>query len=187
MTCNKCNKSNCNGGCSCGCNKTCNDMEVQELSELPIDNLESTVDFFLTERAVLDESTGKVLHTITRTPGNKIMPNGNLDNCFTLDPNNPDLEIVAGQPLPAYVSNNGATTSVLPADGKHSAQFFVIGKVGDLVLCQNTGVINVLGGHEYILSAQYYRGSDGEPTTDSSVTGQKLFIAISTTKLLINL
>ena len=35
--------------------------------------------------------------------------------------------------------------------------------------------------------AQYYLGENGEPVTDSTITGQKLFIPISDTKLAINM
>lgn len=170
------------------CEKPCNQMEVQELAELPIDNLESVPDFFLTERTVLDETTGKVLHSITRTPGNRVVPTGNLQNCFTLDPNNDTLSIPEGQVVPCYVENNGTSNVVYMAGKGHPAQFFAIGTYGDLLLCQGNGLINVLAGTDYIVGASYYLANEnGQVTTDPTQTGQKLFTVLSPTKLLINL
>jgi hypothetical protein len=50
---------------------------------------------------------------------------------------------------------------------------------------QNTGFVNIPEGHQYIVDATYYLGENGEPTTDSTITGQKLFIPVSNTKLAI--
>lgn len=166
----------------------CQDMEVQELAELPVDDLESVPDYFLVERDVLDQSTGKVLHSIVRMPGNRVLPNGNLANSFTLDGNNPTLNLVEGQPLPAYVQNEGASNVVYPADSSHKAQFFVTGTIGDLLLCQGSGVMHFLGGTDYIVGMTYYLSSTaGEVTTNPSETGQALFTVLSPTKLLIKL
>lgn len=166
------------------CNKPCEQMEVQELCELPIDTLDSVPDYFLTERAVLDESTGTVKHTITRTPGNRILPNGNLANIFTLDGNNPTIEVTEGQPLPAYIQNEGTKNVVYLAGQGHPADFLIVGKIGDLLACQNTGIVNTLSGNTYIPGATYYLANTaGQVTTDPSQTGQKLFKVFSETKL----
>lgn len=169
------------------CEHPCSTMEVQELAELPIDNLASLPDFFLTERNVLDETTGKTYHSITRTPANRLFPNGTMANAFTLDGNNPNIQPTVGQPIPVYIQNEGTSNVVYPANSTHPAQFFVTGMIGDLLLCQNTGVIYTLEGNEYIVGAQYYLASDGGVTTSNTQTGQKLFIPLSQTKLLINL
>lgn len=170
------------------CEKPCENLEVQELAELPIDNLESIVDYFLTERAVLDDTTGKVLHTITRLPGNRVLPNGSNANEFTLDGNNPTIDPQPGQPIPAYIQNEATRSVVYPADATHPAHFFVVGKIGDLLLCQASGVINTLAGNEYIVGATYYLSNTaGEVTTDATQTGQKLFYCLSSTKLAIEL
>lgn len=175
MTCNK-------------CERPCNNMEVQELADLPIDNLETVPDFFLVERAVLDPNTGNVLHSITRMPGERVVPTGNLQNVFTLDPNNNSLQIPEGQVVPCYVQNNGTANVVYPADSGHKAQFVAIGFYGDLLLCQGCGVVNVLAGTEYIVGAPYYLSSTaGEVTTNPSETGQYLFTPVSQTKLLLNI
>lgn len=171
------------------CNKSCGFVtEVQELAELPIDNLPTPVDYFLTERAVLDESTGKVLHTITRLAGNKVIPNGNLANTFTLDSNNPDLTIPEGQVVPCYVRNNGATNTVYVAGSNNPAVFLAVGTYGDLLLCQSSGVVNILGGHNYIIGVDYYTSSTaGQVTTNATETGQYLFTPVSDTQLVLNI
>lgn len=170
------------------CNNPCEpQMEVQELADLPIDNLASLPDYVLTERDVLDDTTGKTYHSITRTPTSRLFPNGTMANTFTLDGNNPTIQPQPGQPIPAYIQNEGTSNVVYPANGTHPAQFFVVGMVGDLLLCQNSSVINTLEGNQYIVGAQYYLATNGGVTTSSTQTGQKLFIPLSQTKLLINL
>lgn len=171
------------------CPKKCNNqIEVQELAELPIDNLASVPDYFLTERVVLDESTGKALHSITRLPGNKVIPNGNMANTFTLDSNNDTLTIPEGQVVPCYVRNNGGTDTVQMANGNNPAIFLAIGTYGDLLLCQSSGVVNILGGHSYIVGVDYYASSTaGQVTTDATQTGQYLFTPVSQTQLVLNI
>lgn len=166
------------------CKNLCEKIEVQELCELPIDTFDNVPDYFLVERAILDESTGKVKNSIFRIPGNRILPNGNLANAFTLDGNNPTIEVTDGQPLPAYVQNEGTQNVVYLAGKGHPADFLIIGKIGDLLVCQNTGVINTLSGNTYTPGAVYYLANAvGEVTTDPSQTGQKLFKVFSDTKL----
>lgn len=173
--------------CNNKCNQPCsNPMEVQEVCDLPIDNLASQPDYLLAVRAVLDESTGKVKHAITRVPTNLLIPNGNLANQFTLDGNNPTLleQITDGQVIPAYVANEGASNVVYAAGRGHAAQFLIVGRIGDLLLCQNAGVAIMLSGTEYIVGATYYLANNaGEVTTDATQTGQKLFTVFSNTKL----
>lgn len=187
MTCNTCNtnkpfhKPN-------HCEKPCSQMEVQELCDLPIDDLESVPNYFLVERDVVDQSTGNILHSIARLPGSRVLPTGNLDNVFTLNPNNPDLTVPEGQVIPCYVANEGTQNVVYPAGKNHQAQFFAIGTYGDLLLCQACGIINVLAGTEYIVGQPYYLATEnGQVTTSSTQTGQYLFTPISQTKLLLNI
>jgi hypothetical protein len=64
----------------------------------------------------------------------------------------------------------------------------MLGKHADnLMRVQNTGFVNIPEGHQYIVDAQYYLGENGQPVTDSSITGQKLFIPVSNTKLAVNM
>ena len=133
--------------------------EVQYLGDLPIDNLDDIADFFIAERDVLDQSTGNTLTTLVRVPGKKLFPNANMDNITTLTPNNPDITVPE----------------------------IAVGMLADYILVQESGFINISEGHGLIIGAQYYVGNNGEPVTDSTITGQKLFKPISTTKLLINM
>ena len=71
------------------------------------------------------------------------------------------------------------------ADTTHAPMMLAIGKVADMVLCQNTGVVNIPEGHDFVVGAQYYVSENGEPTT--TVSDYKLFIPVSSTKLLVNL
>lgn len=167
---------------------SCNNIEVMDVVSLPIDSLAQIPDYFLVERDILDDTDGTVKHTITRLPGAKVLPNGSLINTFTLDGNNPTLEIPQNQILPVYIQNQGVQNVVMPADATHPAQFFVVGTYGDLLLCQNVGVVNILQGHNYIVGMNYYRATaTGQVTTDATQTGQMLFTPISNTQLLLRI
>lgn len=166
------------------CNKP---VTTLPLRELPIDTLESLPDYILSERDIQDVETGNTLATITRTPAAKLFPNGNYDNVTTLEPNNDSLTIPEKQVRAGYVSNSGNVISVRYAGPSHAAMFLMVGKLADLLLVQSTGFVNIIEGHNYIPGVQYYLGDNGEPVTDSTITGQKLFIPLSDTKLMINM
>ena len=57
----------------------------------------------------------------------------------------------------------------------------------NMMRVQNCGFVNIPEGHNYIIGVQYYLGENGEPVTDSTVTGQELFILVSRTKLAVNM
>lgn len=166
------------------CNKQ---FEVQYLGDLPIDDLDSIADYFIAERAMDDPATGNTIHTIVRVPGKKLFPNANMDNIITLTPNNPNITVPADQVRAVYVANENNSAVMHYADAEHSADMIAVGMMADYVLVQESGFINIPEGHGLILGAQYYVGNDGEPVTDSTITGQKLFKPISSTKLLINM
>lgn len=166
------------------CNKP---IEALHISQYPIDTLESMPDYFLTERNVVDEATGNTKYSLTRTPAGKIFPQGNMDNVIALEPNNTALEVPENQVRAGYVQNTGNTIVMQYANANHSAVFLMLGKVTDMMLVQNTGFVHIPEGHQYVIGQQYYLGEDGVPTTDSSITGQKLFVPVSTTKLAINM
>lgn len=165
---------------------SCNEkVEVQDLGEIAIDNLESVPDYFITERDITDQS-GNTVRTITRTPGAKVLPNGNLDNVFTLEANNAAIVVPEKQVRGVRVQNNGSANAMYFADKAHKPMMLAIGTYAHMILCQNCGVINMLNGHNYIVGAQYYQGDNGEPTTDNA-SGAKLFIPVSEYKLMINM
>lgn len=166
----------------------CGTIGVTDVSELPIDNLESLPDELLALRTIISQDgSGDTQTVFTRVPTSRLIPEGNMDNLFSLDTNNPSLVVNEGQPVPAYVSNEGNRLVVMPASKQHHAQFLVIRVDDDRAICQNCGVINYLGGVRYNAGSQYYLGENGEPTTDPSQTGQKLFVVLSKTKLGVNL
>lgn len=167
------------------CNKQ---YEVQYLGDLPIDNLDNIADYFIAERAlVVDEATGNTKHTLVRVPGKKLFPNANMDNIVTLTPNNPSITVPADQVRAVYVANESNSAVMHYAGSDHSADMIAVGMMADYVLVQSTGFINIPEGHGLIIGAQYYVGENGEPVTDSAITGQKLFKPVSSTKLLINM
>lgn len=170
---------------SCG---NCNNkkMDVQYLGDVQIDTLADLPENLLAERVTEDELSGDTIHSLVRIPTKRIVPNGNLDNIFLVPANNDELEVPAGQVKAVSMAQVGSSYSVVPASDEHTTLFIMVGRDGNNVLAQNSGVINILCGHDYVLLAQYYRGEDGEPTTDST-SGEKLFIPISKTQLLVNM
>lgn len=171
MSCDKCSHKN---------------LETQYIGDLPIDSLTDLPEYLLAERDVEDELSGDTVRSLVRIPTNRIAPNGNLDNIFAVVANNDDLTVEKGQVKAVAVAQVNSTYSVVPASDDHPTMFIMVGRDDKVVLAQNCGVINILCGHDYVLLAQYYRGEDGEPTTDST-SGEKLFIPISKTQLLINM
>lgn len=169
---------------SCGCkNKV---TRTEYLGDIPLDSLDSLPDAFLAERDVEDPNSGDTIRTLTRVPAGRLFPSGTYDNVTTLAPNNDALEIPENQVRAGRVANLASTIQVQYADVENPAQFLMIGTLAGLVLIQPVGVVNIPATHSYVIGAQYYTGENGEPTTDDA-SGQKLFIPISKTQLLINL
>lgn len=171
MSCNKCDNKN---------------IETQYIGDLPIDSLADLPEYLLAERDVEDELSSDVVRSLVRIPTKRIVPNGNLDNIFAATANNDDLAVGEAQVKAVSIANLGSSYAVVPASDEHPTMFIMVGRDDKVVYAQNCGVINILCGHDYILLAQYYRGEDGEPTTDST-SGEKLFIPISKTQLLVNM
>lgn len=162
--------------------------KTEYIADVPIDSLASLPDFMLAERDVEDVTTGNVARTLVRVPAQKLFPQGNYANIAAIEANNvaiaiPDNEVRAG-----YVSNEGNANVVKYADASHNPVFLMLGFSTDLLLVQNTGIVNIPEGHNYIVGVQYYNAEDGsgEPVTNNA-SGQKLFIPISSTQLAINL
>lgn len=161
--------------------------EVQYLGDLQIDDLDDVADYFLAERDVLNPATGNTVRSIVRVPGKKLFPNANMAGIVTLTPNNPDITIPENQVRAVYVANESNSAVMHYANAEHPADMIAVGMMGEYVLAQADGFINIPEGHGLIIQAQYYVGENGEPVTDSTITGQKLFKPVSSTKLLINM
>ena len=162
-----------------------NPTEVQYIGDIPVDTLEELPEYILAERDVVDQTTGNVVRSIVRVPTGKIFPQANMDNIVALAPNNTAITIPENQVRAIFIANEGSAYVMNYADTTHAPIALAVGKVNDLVLTQNTGVINIPEGHQLIVGQQYYVGANGEPTTTES--DYKLFIPISATKLAINL
>lgn len=178
--CETCHKPNCHGGCQ-------GKPVTQYIGDLPIDNLDSIADYFLAERDVEDPQTGTVVRSFVRVPGGKLFPNANMDNITALEPNNLSIDVPENQVRAVYIANEANSLIMKYADASHPATMLALGKMADMMLVQCSGFVNIPAGHNYIPGLQYYVGANGEPVTDSTITGQKLFHAVSPTKLAMNL
>ena len=156
------------------------------IADVAIDTLPTMVDYFLAERNIMDESTGNTVRTLVRVPSGKIFPNVNNDNVIGIEINNSAITVPENQVRAGYVANEPGANIVRYADANHPAVFLMLGEYMDNVMrIQNAGFVNIREGHQYIVNSIYYAGTNGEPVTDASITGQKLFIPISNTKLAI--
>lgn len=165
-----------------------NKVETVNIADVAIDTLASLPDYFLAERDVLDEASGNVKRTPVRVPSAKIFPNANNDNVIGLAINNLAITVPDNQVRAGYISNQPGAMVMEYADASHAAVFLMLGLHAENIMrVQNTGFVNIPEGHSYIVGAQYYLGDNGEPVTDSTVTGQKLFIPVSNTILAVNM
>ena len=162
-------------------------VETQYIGELPVDTLASLPDYFLAARDVLDEATGNTVGSIVSVPTAKIFPHASMDNVFALEMNNAAMIVPEKQVRAVYIRNAGNAYVMDYADSTHRPFVLAIGRLNDdLMLCQNSGVVNIPEGHDYVIGQQYYVGEDGEPVT-SNASGYKLFIPINGTQLAVNL
>lgn len=178
--CETCHKPDCHGGCQ-------GKPVTQYIGDLPIDNLDSVADYFLAERDVEDPQTGTIVRSFVRVPGGKLFPNANMDNIIALETNNLAMEVPENQVRAVYISNEANSFIMKYADASHPAVMLALGTLAGMMLVQNTGFVNIPAGHNYIVGVQYYVGENGEPVTDASITGQRLFIPVSATKLALNI
>ena len=166
------------------CNQS---VETQYLGELPVDTLASLPDYFLAERDVKDKATGNIVRSIVRVPSGKIFPHANMDNVFALEMNNTAMTVPEKQVRAVYIRNAGNTYVMDYASAQHKPFVLAIGAINEeLMLCQNSGIVNIPEGHNYNIGQQYYVGDNGEPVTNNA-SGYKLFIPLNSTQLAVNL
>lgn len=167
------------------CNKP---YTITHIADLDIDDLATIPDYFLGIRAVESTADGNTIYTPVRIPGARVMPTGNLANVTALVSNNTALEIPENQVLAGYYDAQPGGNIMKLADSTHSAMFLMIGNyTNGKILAQATGFLTFPQGHQYIPLQQYYLGDNGQPVTDSSITGQKLFFVLDDYTLMINL
>ena len=165
-----------------------NKVETVNIGDVAVDSLASLPDYLLGERDVTNESTGVIKRTPVRIPSVKLFPNANNDNVIGLAVNNTAITVPEKQVRAGYISNEPGALVMKYAGASNHADFLMLGLHTDNIMrVQNTGFVNIPEGHGYIPNAQYYLGENGEPVTDSTITGQKLFKPMSSTVLAINM
>ena len=165
-----------------------NKVETVNIADVAIDTLASLPDYILAERDITDDSTGNIKRTPVRVPSASLFPNANTDNVIGLAVNNTAIAVPENQVRAGYISNEPGALVMKYADASNPAVFLMLGLHTDNVMrVQNTGFANIPAGHSYIVGAQYYVGENGEPVTDATITGQKLFKPVSGTVLAINM
>ena len=161
-----------------------NKVRTVNIADVAIDNLATLPDYILAERDIVDDATGNVVRTPVRVPSATLFPNANNDNVIGLAINNAAIVVPHNQVRAGYVQNTVGANVMQYADDSNKAQFLMLGVHADNIMrIQNTGFVIIPEGHQYIVGAQYYVGENGEPVTDSTITGQKLFIPLSSTVL----
>ena len=167
------------------CNNDCNkSVKTVNIGDVAIDSLASLPDYFLAERDVEDLPTGNVVRTPVRVPSGKIFPNASQDNVVGLEINNQAIRVPENQVRAGYISHEPGANVMKYADATHAPVFLMLGLHTDNIMrVQNCGFVNIPEGHSYIIGSTYYLGANGEPVTDASITGKKLFIPVSSTKL----
>lgn len=166
------------------CNKP---YTVEHVLDTDIDDLATIPDYFIAVRTIENPSTGAVIATPVRVPGARVMPTGNLANVTAITTNNATLEVPENQVRGGYIDVQPGGNIVRLAGTSHPAMFLMVGKYTDAkMLIQTTGFLNIPAGHNYIVGTQYYLDEVGAPTTDSTVTGQKLFMPIDDYTLNVN-
>lgn len=166
------------------CNKP---YTVEHILDTDIDDLATIPDYFIGVRTIENPSTGVVIATPVRVPGARVMPTGNLANVIAITTNNATLEIPDNQVRGGYIDIQPGGNIVRLADSTHPAMFLMVGNYTDTkMLIQTTGFLNIPAGHNYIVGTQYYLDEVGSPTTDSTTTGQKLFMPMDDYTLNVN-
>ena len=170
----------------CKCNSK--DYTVEDIHNVEIDDLSTLPDYLFGLREVEDPSDGTTIIAPVRVPTSKIAPTGGLANVIALATNNDSLTVPENQVRAGYIDVQPGGNIMRFSDANNPAQFLMLGNyTNGKMLIQSTGFLYIAGGHSYIPSVQYYASDDGTPTTDGSVTGQKLFIALDDHYLTVNM
>ena len=165
-----------------------NKVETVKAGDIAIDSMVTLPDYILAERDVVDDETGNIKRSLVRVPSVNLFPNANNDNVIGLAINNSAIVVPERQVRAGYVQNAVGGNIMQYADASNHARFLMLGTYTDGVMrAQNTGFVVIPEGHDYIIGAQYYLGENGEPVTDATVTGQKLFVPESSTVLSVNI
>lgn len=160
---------------------------ISYIGDIDIDDLASVPDYFIGTRAVEDIESGSTIYTPVRVPGARVMPTGNLANVTAIATNNPELIVPENQVRAGYIDLQPTGNIMRPATTSNAAQFLMVKNYAvNKMLIQSTGFLTFPKPHSYIVSQQYYLGEDGEPVTDSTVTGQKLFMPLDDYTIMIN-
>lgn len=168
---------------NCKCEKP---YTITHAADLDIDDLATVPDYFLGIRTVESPTDGNTIYTPVRVPGSRVMPTGNLANVIAFNTNNTALTVPEKQVMGGYLDKQTGGNVMKASDKTHKAMFLMLGKYTEgKMLIQSTGFLT-LTGHSYIPLSQYYAGEDGMPTTDSTITGQKLFLPLDDNTLLVN-
>lgn len=166
------------------CNKP---YTITHVADLDVDDLATVPDYFLGVREVESPNDGNTIYTPVRIPGARVMPTGNLANITAIATNNTALEIPENQILGGYLDAQPGGNVMKPAGEHHPAMFIMVKNYANgKMLIQTTGFLTFPNGHRYIPLQQYYLGEDGQPVTDSTITGQKLFFPLDDYTLNIN-
>ena len=166
------------------CNKP---YTITHIADLDIDDLATIPDYFLGVRAVESPTDGNTIYTPVRIPGARVMPTGNLANVTAMTTNNTALEIPKNQVAGGYFDAQPGGNVMRLANNAHHAMFLMIGNyTNGKMLIQTNGFLTIPAGHTYIPLQQYYLGDNGQPVTDSTITGQKLFFVLDDYTLNVN-
>ncbi len=160
---------------------------ITSINDVDIDDLATIPDYFFGMRSIFNEETGNTILTPVRIPGARVMPSGNLANVVAMDTNNPALTVPEGQVRAGYIDVQPGGNIMRLSDAAHRAMFLMVGNYANgKMLIQTTGFLSIPAGHQYIVGTQYYADEDGAPTTDNTVTGQKLFMPLDDYTLSVN-
>lgn len=169
------------------CNCKNKPFAVESVHDLDIDELSTPIDYLFGIRSVKEKADDVPGMSPVLIPGEKIVPASMRANLISLDTNNDSLVIPENQVRAGYLDVQPGGLIMRLADASHKAMFLMVENAPNgRMLVQSTGFLHMAGGHSFIPAAQYYLGENGEPVTDETITGQKLFIPLNDHYLLVN-